>query len=73
MTSLTLGNVLLDAVELLTWIKSTIPGAKESKVITYGSLIPGVSRGYAEASLSRNVLRCYCELCAVKWPHFGPA
>jgi hypothetical protein len=34
--SLTLDNVLLDAVAFIEWIKSTVPGAENSKAITFG-------------------------------------
>jgi hypothetical protein len=32
--SLTLDNVIMDSVELVNWVKSTVPGASNSKVIT---------------------------------------
>lgn len=37
LSSLTLENVLLDSVELIKHVKSTVPGAQDSKVIAFGS------------------------------------
>jgi hypothetical protein len=34
---LTMNNTLLDSVNFVDWIKNTVPGAKNSKVITIGS------------------------------------
>lgn len=42
MSSLTLENVLMDSVELVKWIKSTVPGAQDSTVIAYGGSYAGV-------------------------------
>lgn len=36
LTSLTLENVLMDSVELIKWVKSSVPGAKDSKVVSFG-------------------------------------
>ena len=41
LSSLTIDNVLLDAVELVKWIRSTVPGAKESKTISFGASYGG--------------------------------
>ena len=42
MSSLTLENVLMDSVELVKWVKSTVPGAQDSHVIAFGGSYAGV-------------------------------
>ena len=37
LASLTLENVLMDSVELIKWVKSTVPGAEDGKVISFGA------------------------------------
>lgn len=41
LASLTLHNVLMDSVELLRWIKSTVDGAHGSKIVTFGGSYGG--------------------------------
>lgn len=43
MGSLTFENILLDSVTLVNWIKSTVPGVNESKVIVVGGSYGGFS------------------------------
>ena len=40
---LTLDNVMLDAVDFIDYIKSTVPGANESKAIVDGGALPSTS------------------------------
>ena len=41
MAPLTFENILLDSVTLVSWIKSTVPGVNESKVVVVGGSYGG--------------------------------
>lgn len=41
LSSLTLDNVIMDSVELVNWVKRTVPGTSNSKVITIGGSYGG--------------------------------
>ena len=62
--SLTLDNVLLDAVAFIEWIKATVPGAEDSKAITFGG-------SYAAIISALERLR-YPETFFAAFPTAGP-
>ena len=73
MAPLTLSNVLIDSVELVQHIKSTTPGAHDSKVIAFGGTYAGTLAALLRIHFPDVFFWRSHKLGYLWWTCFGPA